>query len=204
MIGGCCVGLLIRVAPDEEPVTLAEAKANSRVDTDDEDSLFSAWIATARELIEKRLGRQFVTAEFTLSLDRFPCARGGLIELPAGPLQTIDEIRYVDGDGDEQTLDDALYEFDAVTQPGRLLPVDGESWPDTAAKLAAVEIDFTAGYGDAAAVPARIKQAILLLVNHWYENRGAVGRIGEAIAFSVDALIGSEWDGRLRLAGVDE
>jgi len=39
----------------------------------------------------------------------------------------------------------------------------------------AVEIDYTAGYGSAATdVPAGLRQAMLSLVGHWFENREAV------------------------------
>jgi uncharacterized phiE125 gp8 family phage protein len=39
-------------------------------------------------------------------------------------------------------------------------------------KLSAVEIQYVAGYGSAAtSVPEGIRQAILLAVGHWYENR---------------------------------
>lgn len=47
----------------------------------------------------------------------------------------------------------------AVTQSGR--------------SAAGIEIDITAGYGDAASdVPEALRQAVRLLVAHWYENRG--------------------------------
>jgi uncharacterized phiE125 gp8 family phage protein len=37
-----------------------------------------------------------------------------------------------------------------------------------------ISIDYTAGYGDAAGVPADLKQAVLTLVAYWYENRDAL------------------------------
>ena len=38
-----------------------------------------------------------------------------------------------------------------------------------------IEIDFSAGFGESGAdVPDLLKRAILLLVAHWYEFRGAV------------------------------
>ena len=40
---------------------------------------------------------------------------------------------------------------------------------------AGIELDVTVGYGDAAAdMPEPLRQAIRLLVAHWYENRGLV------------------------------
>ena len=42
-------------------------------------------------------------------------------------------------------------------------------------KINGVKITFTAGYGDAAGdVPEPLRQALLLLVAHWYERREPV------------------------------
>ena len=41
-------------------------------------------------------------------------------------------------------------------------------------RLDAVRIAFDAGYGAADAVPQAIKQAILMIVAHWYEHRETV------------------------------
>jgi uncharacterized phiE125 gp8 family phage protein len=57
---------------------------------------------------------------------------------------------------------------------------------------AGIEIDLDAGYGDAAAdVPEPLRQAIRLLLTHWYENRGIAAASGETAArpASVSALI---------------
>jgi uncharacterized phiE125 gp8 family phage protein len=57
---------------------------------------------------------------------------------------------------------------------------------------AGIEIDVGVGYGEAASdVPEALRQAIRLLVAHWYENRGLVA-IGQAIAampMSVTGLV---------------
>jgi uncharacterized phiE125 gp8 family phage protein len=40
---------------------------------------------------------------------------------------------------------------------------------------AGIELDVTVGYGDASVdVPEALRQAIRLLVGHWYDNRGVV------------------------------
>jgi uncharacterized phiE125 gp8 family phage protein len=56
----------------------------------------------------------------------------------------------------------------------------------------AVTIEFTAGYGAAAsAVPAEIKQAMYLMIGHWYENRESVnvGNIVNELPFAAQALL---------------
>jgi uncharacterized phiE125 gp8 family phage protein len=55
-----------------------------------------------------------------------------------------------------------------------LAPRRPREWPDLPAATSAIEIDLEAGFGPAAAdVPAPIRQALLMLVAHWYENREA-------------------------------
>lgn len=57
---------------------------------------------------------------------------------------------------------------------------------------AGIELDVTVGFGIAAAdVPEALRQAIRLLVAHWYENRGLVtiGANYSPLPQSVAALI---------------
>ena len=90
----------------------------------------------------------------------------------------------------------AEYQTDISTQdsPARIKPAYGLVWPSTRSdKYNAVTVTFTCGYGAAAAVPTTIKQAILMLINHWFDNPGAVSPITlSPVPFSVDALLSSE------------
>jgi uncharacterized phiE125 gp8 family phage protein len=63
-----------------------------------------------------------------------------------------------------------------------------------------VTVTYSAGYGDADAVPAAIKEAIKLLAANWYENReaaivGASGVVPMELPLGVRDLIASyqEW-----------
>ena len=73
-------------------------------------------------------------------------------------------------------MDDGDYIVDISSEPGRVVLAYGKSWPSTTLQPAnGICIEFDAGYGDAAAdVPAAVKQAMLLLIGHLYENREAV------------------------------
>ncbi len=115
--------------------------------------------------------------------------RPPLITLTPDATYTTLGISYVDGNGATQTLSSALYQVDARSEPGRIVPAYGQSWPSTREQLNAVTITYRAGYTDADAVPKRIKQAIGLLAAHWYENREAVGTVGPEIEFSVCSLL---------------
>ena len=49
----------------------------------------------------------------------------------------------------------------------------GATWPVALRSSAAIEIDYTAGYGvDATTVPAPIKRAIRQMAAYMYEHRG--------------------------------
>jgi uncharacterized phiE125 gp8 family phage protein len=54
-----------------------------------------------------------------------------------------------------------------------------------------VQVNFIAGYTDKTLVPRHLKQAILILVGHWYENReeAASGRPYEEIPLGARDLL---------------
>lgn len=187
------------MAPIQEPVTLDEAKAHLRVDLDADDDLILSLITEARETLEIEMGRQFLQATFVMGVDAFPhpphrhlvsFAYGGvgavsgfapfwhhthhLIRVPRPPLQSVDQVTYIDTSGATQVLSTDVYGVDTLSEPGQLYLKPGQSWPATSAIPNAVQVQYIAGYDDALYVPAGIKSAIKLLVGHYYENREAV------------------------------
>jgi uncharacterized phiE125 gp8 family phage protein len=90
---------------------------------------------------------------------------GGLI-LPVVPVISVDAVRAIDAEGVATVLDSEDYAFD---------PADFSLTLDQVTTTDRYEIDFTAGYGTSGVdVPQPPRQAIRLLVTHWYENRAAV------------------------------
>lgn len=179
--------------PAEEPITLDEAKKHLRVDIANDDTLISSLITAAREYCEDFQNRAYITQTWQLWLDGWP--DGSEISIPKPPLQTVSSIKYYSEDGAEYTLPAEDYIVDVQSQPGRVVLASGKSWPDVSLRPAnAVVVDFVVGYGDAVDVPQRVKQAILLLVGHWYEHREAVltGSISKEIEFTVSALLWQE------------
>lgn len=158
--------------PAVEPVTLAEAKVRCRIDTTDEDSTHTDMIVAAREYCEGVVGRQFINATWKEYFDRFPSDE---IRLSKPPLSSVTSITYVDADGDTQTWTASLYQTDAISEPARIKPAYGESWPTTRDDTYnAITVTFVAGYGAAASdVPPNFKQAIFLLVGLWHRDREA-------------------------------
>ncbi len=191
-------------APIEEPVTLAEAKASLRVDHDFEDALISALIASARNKVETDTERQLVTASWHLLRDGWPKASAITIAIPK--VQAITAVQYMDSNGESQTLAPSNYFVDPHAEPGRLILKSGVVWPAISNQPNAITIRFTAGYGDASAVPEVAKQAIKLLVGHWFYNREAASdRRITAVEMAYESLIDSlRWRRHVLIEDADE
>lgn len=175
-----------------EPILWDEAMVHLHLDTEDEKNLVEALIVAARNNCESYTHRQFITATWELKLDGFPdeaCA----IELPRPPIAAVSSIVYLDEDGVSQTLSTSAYQTDVKSQPGRIMVAPEQYWPVTeSGRMNPVTVTYTAGYGAAGtAVPRAIRQAMLLLVAEWFENREAVvvGTIVNKLPFAVEALL---------------
>lgn len=162
-------------APTTEPITLEQAKAHLRVEVSDDDALISALIAAAREAVESKTQRSLMLQTWELALDAFPgCQDQYGIRLPKAPLSAVTSVAYVDSDGAPQTMAEADYQLDDHSEPARILPAYGTTWPATRDQANAVVVQYEAGYADAAAVPAQIKAWMLLRIGMLYENRESV------------------------------
>ena len=173
------MGLVLTSGPATEPVTVAEAKAHLRVDTSNEDTLIASLILTSRLHVEAALGLALITQSWRLLLDRWPAEKD--FELPMRPLQSIDAVRVYRADGAATVINADDYIADTASVPPRLVRT-GVIWRQPGRSANGIEIDFTAGFGDAAEdVPAPVRQAVLLLIAHWYERREPI-EVGSADA----------------------
>lgn len=171
-----------------EPVSIGEVKLHLRL-TDDttEDDLLSGLITTAREYCEKYTGRSFAEQTLELLLDSFPVV--DYIELPSPPLKSVSSVTYKDSAGTINTMAAADYIVDTDRPVGRVALGYGKSWPSfTAYPSNPIRIRFVCGYS---MIPQSLKQAMLLLIGHWYENREgfSTGTIAKQLEFSINALL---------------
>lgn len=179
------------VAPADEPITTDEAREHLRISHTSENSLIDAYIEAARLYVEAFTKRQLMTATWLLKLDRFPTRE---IRVPLPPLSSVTSVTYTDENGDAQTWSSALYQTDLDSEPGRIKPIEGETFPSTQlGTYATVTVEFVAGYGGASAVPKRFTQAIRMMVGHWFEFREPVieGRAMK-VPMAVDALLNQD------------
>jgi uncharacterized phiE125 gp8 family phage protein len=175
--------------PAAEPVTLAEAKEFLRLSHDDDDATVAALIAAARGQVEARTRRALITQGWRLTRDVWP-ASGAIPILPV-PLQAVTAVDVYGADGLLRMLDVDAFAVDAAAAPA-LLQFAKAAPPAPGRPYGGIEIDIVAGYGDEAdAVPQPLRQAVRLLVAHWYENRRIVAASGETaqLPASVAALI---------------
>lgn len=178
--------------PTVEAVTLEEAKLHLRVDQTAEDDLIQAMVEQARNWIEELYNLALVNQTWDLYLEEFP----GTDELivPKLPLSSVTGVFYTAYGSAEATYSSSNYVVDAYRQPGRIKLISGASWPGDELIVAnGVRVRVVCGFGAAgSSVPRMIRQALLLLVGHWYENREATyqgkGSLDQ-IPMGVDALL---------------
>lgn len=180
--------LILTSGPPVEPITLADAKAHCRIDHDTEDVLISSLILAARLHVEQHLDIALVSQGWSLYLDTWPVAAH--VELPLAPLIGVQSVRIYDAAGEAATVDPGSYSVDAASRRPRIAFGSGVSRPVPGRALNGIEIAFTAGYGATADdVPMPIRQAIRMLVAHWYEAREPAEQNAASVPGTVASLI---------------
>jgi len=165
-----------------EPVTLSEAKAQLRVDSEHEDPTIYRYITAARTYLEGQTRRALAPAKYRYTMSYFL----PVIDLPMPPVTDVTLFQYVDENGSLQTLTD--YDVYGLGAKARLAPKYGEQWPLALRRPESVIIEFEAGYRH---LPEDLKHALLLLVSHFYEIRqpAIVGTSVGNVPMTVEALI---------------
>lgn len=177
--------------PAELPVTLAEAKSQCRVETDDtdEDDTITSFLGAAVAHLDGYrgvLGRCIVTQSWRQDFtDWSRCLR-----LPF-PDVTDASVTYYGADNIEQTM--AVENFELLTDArGSFLRIlDSVALPALSSDRARpISASFDAGFGAASAVPEDLKTLIRQMVAHWFIYREAVvDRSMHDLPFSYDSVV---------------
>lgn len=172
-------------APSDPPVTLQEVKTSGRISTTAHDAMLAGLIMSAVEAVEEYCNRSLISQTWKLIIDDLDDDDDGV--LPRPPLQSVTSIKYMDSNGEQQTVDSSIYQVDTASEPGRILLLPWKMWPVVGIGYKnPIEITFVAGYGATAeTVPAKIKQAIIALVVHWYD-KGVGEEIPKGIKRALD------------------
>lgn len=193
------MGLALVTAAAGEPVDVELAKLHLRVDIDEDDELIVGCIAAARSYVETVCGRSLVSQTWDYTIDRqWPWSLNldtmcheQQIDLPVAPLVSVTSITYVDAAGATQTLASNQYVVDGSNVIGRIYPAYSVTWPSVRDQNRAITVRFVAGYGTAASIPEGIKQALLLLIGHFYAQRqpAVIGEVANEVTLAVSALV---------------
>lgn len=155
-------------APTEKPVSVADAKTHLRVTVSDEDSYIQSLIDAAVAHLDGwtgQLGQAICTQTWRDDHDDFASE----MRIALYPVQSISFVKYIDTNGDEQTVSSG--EYDLVKKNGFYFVVfkSDYSFPSlNVTDRPSVKIQYVAGYQ---AIPAAICHAIKLMIGAWYENR---------------------------------
>lgn len=190
------MGLTIITPAIDYPVSRSDAKRQCRVHSSDSsfDIELDGYIAAATRHVENVTQMALEPTGYRLTIDAF----SGNIKLPIGPVISIDSVEYYSS-GELTAIEDEDFTLHQISEGlAEIIPVS--SWPTADVGLDMVVVEFTAGvagetdsYIHVSAVEDALKQAILLLVGHWWRNRSAVEAMtsGDMITvpLAFDALI---------------
>ena len=157
------------VDPVNPAVTDTNQKDFAKIDLTDDDTLVTSLNVAAVTYIEDRLQRGFITQTWEVSLDAFPL---GDIELFRSPAIAITSIKYIDNDGNSQTLAADQYALDLKVEPPVVDRAFNVTWPATREQKNAVTVLFTVGYGDDDTdVPLQYQMVIKQMFSHLFRQR---------------------------------
>ena len=160
--------LVLKTGPATTAISLAEAKAFLRVDSDydDDDSYITSLIGVATNVVEQFTRRRLITQTYNIYYDEFP----PFMDLQVGNVASVTHVKYYDTDNTLQTLDTSEYDVDIRVKPGRIYQAEDGNFPDTYERANSVEVEFVVGSA-ASDVEDAIKQAMYIVIGRYYENR---------------------------------
>jgi len=165
------------------PVGLSEVKAHLRLDHAHEDEYLRPLIQASTGFVEEYLGRSLLTQSWRLIWEKEKPHPPQLsvsgndfssVPLPYPPLRAILSVNRLMAKGEKQRI--RRHHLEMNHQLPRLIFADVPG---------PVEIDFETGYGDRPSdIPPVIRQAILMSVADFYENRDS-GRDAGSVSRNV-------------------
>lgn len=176
-------------APAEEVITAAQLADWTGASATD--PVLAALVISARQAAESYLGMTFVTRQWKQLYDlvrspddwwdgvrEAPIAVLGAVPrafpLARYPVTAVTEVAFFD-EADVKTVAAATtYYLSTSARPPQVALRSGQVWPTPQYRIRdTVEITFTAGYANAAAVPQVIKDGVKALASYLFEHRGA-------------------------------
>lgn len=134
------------------------------------DTYLAALIAGVEDEAERYCRRAFISSTWNVYFDAF----AQHYDIIKAPMTAVNSIKYQDPDNAEQTLDPSNYSSDVLSQDlaGRIKILNAPSI--YADGFNAVNIEFVAGWTNAAAVPDLLKTAMIVRINTLYKTRQSI------------------------------
>lgn len=163
----------IATAPAALAVDLELVKLHLNLFEDYQDPLLEQlYIPSAIWNFEQTTGLALIEQDILQTFDQFPCENYFLLERVSPGISDL-VVKYYDEDNTLTTFAASNYIFADKAFPPSVCLGAGKAWPSDihTSRLSAVEVTYTAGYENSAAVPADIKQAICLIVGDLFTFR---------------------------------
>ena len=163
--------LKLVTAPAAEPLSVAETQDYLRIDPANDQTLIASLITASRRALEEYTSRSLINTTWDDAVEARQLV-GTSLRLPRAPLASITSATYYADDGTAATFSATSYYADTYSTPGRLVLLDGASWPSALRERASLVVRFVAGYGSSSTyVPEEIRMALLMLCGLMYEER---------------------------------
>ena len=160
-----------------DPITLDQAVAHVRVDSEDDIASLTAYSAVAREYVDSVTGRVSAVTSFMVVADSWIALTGSChsdtIPIFRVPLVSVESVSYYAPDAATLTvMPPEDYRVITTTEPG-MVQIIGDM-PAFDSRPDAIQIEFTAGYSSPALAPAMLSHAVMSLTVHFHENRAPI------------------------------
>ncbi len=160
------------------PVTVQQVRDRLRLNADEPEADIELMIRSAVAWWEEETDTALMPQTWRMHWDWFP-ADGGMVPIFISPVRDVTSVTYLSDDG-EVTLSDSTYEaiIDGYGSAFLVRTGDRRNWPARRTpnhyRPDGLRITVSAGYADAASIPADISDALLLWTGMRYRFREAV------------------------------
>lgn len=179
-------------APTILPVSLDDVRRHLAIEDGTHDvALLQQHIPAAVEMFESQTSRQLLTATWRLSLSDFPTYG---IKLPKGQYQSLVSVEYSTESDECVDVDISTLRVRGGPDRSVVMAASATGWPSPTETVEQVDVTWVCGW-TASTLPKNIKQGILLLTAHYFEQREPVltGTTSKALEHSLDAIY-KNWD----------
>ena len=164
--------LAVVTPASSNPIAQSEAKNHLRVTTSDEDAYITNLITASTQMAENYCNSYFINTTLRMNFSYFP---EGEFRLYGGKINSLTHIKYYNDSDVLTTWNASNYSVNLDSEPCLITYSESSTLPTTYLKSNAVVATYVSGFGSSASdVPMAIRQAILILIGHLYENRQEV------------------------------